>query len=352
VTERFAGDSVVRGDSALTEGVRAELGRCGIQAQNVPTPASDPRELRDHHPAVTDCARASATPHTARFVAVARYLAHRLERRGRPCRVLDYGCGRGDYTLQLADLHRAHRFVGYDAAASRIERASRRGAVAQPRQRGVLHRAPQGTFDVILLNDVLEHTWDVEAFVEALGAEFAHDETLWIGSTPYGARECRSRAPYDEHPMRAHHFERADLVEMLGRWLSFDITYAVASQRHGNHVFRFEGRPHVERIDYERKLQALRPRQSVSLCAILRNASGSVESMLESVRSTVDEVLIGLDRTSTDATAERLLATCRSYRIHRQDLLHRQSARDGLRRRAQCDRGCLRRVLDPVAGRR
>jgi hypothetical protein len=85
--------------------------------------------------------------------------------------------------------------LGYDAAASRIERACEEAAVAHTSTTWSSAPSAAGTFDVILLNDVLEGTrGNVEAFVEALGAEFAHDETLWIGSTPYGARECRSRA--------------------------------------------------------------------------------------------------------------------------------------------------------------
>jgi hypothetical protein len=151
--------------------------------------------------------------------------------------------------------------------------------------------------------------------------------------------------PYDEHPMRAHHFERADLVEMLGRWLQLrhhlrgrvaSVTATMSSV--------FEGRPHVERIDYERKLQALRP------AAIGEPMRHPPQRQRLGGNRCSSRCARRWTRSSSDwtgrarmRTAERLLATLPVVSDPRQDLLHRQSARDGLRRRAQCDRGCLRR---------
>jgi glycosyltransferase involved in cell wall biosynthesis/SAM-dependent methyltransferase len=314
VEDKFAGDPLIKGDSVLMSGVRAELTRY----ENHDKPAL----MRAYYQAVWDEYQAGAewwqldaTPMTARFLAISQYLTYHLDRATQPCRVLDYGCSYGNYTIPMAEQHKGHEFVGYDFLESMVTHA--RAEADRRRLDNVEFTAehPSGKFDVILIDELLQHVWDVEAFVRALADEFAHDGTLWIGSTPHGMWEHGSRSRYGDYKMHVHHFERADIIEMLGRARNFAITYAIASSRLGNYVFRFEGKPDVVRIDYERKLRALRPRQSVSLCVILRNAAGSVESMLESARSLVDEVVVGLDRTTTDSTADRLLAACGAYQI-------------------------------------
>jgi glycosyltransferase involved in cell wall biosynthesis len=58
------------------------------------------------------------------------------------------------------------------------------------------------------------------------------------------------------------------------------------------------------RLDYARKLKETRPRQTVSLCMIVKDGENDLARVLKSVEAVVDEVLIGIDEKTTDDTAD------------------------------------------------
>jgi glycosyltransferase involved in cell wall biosynthesis len=55
-------------------------------------------------------------------------------------------------------------------------------------------------------------------------------------------------------------------------------------------------------VDYERKRREIAPRQTVSLCMILKNGESTIRKALSSVIDYVDEVIIGVDKATTDRT--------------------------------------------------
>ena len=81
----------------------------------------------------------------------------------RPKRVLDAGCGAGDFALMIA----APEVVGVDVSPAMVERARSRGLDARPGDIGSLP-FDDGEFDVVTCNWVLYHLDDVDHGVAEL----------------------------------------------------------------------------------------------------------------------------------------------------------------------------------------
>src|SRR5205823_2181998 len=88
----------------------------------------------------------------------------RGDRRGSPRRVLDAGCGNGDFAAVIA----APEVVCVDASEAAVEAARRQGLTAQV---AALEHLPfgDGTFDLVTYNWVLYHLSDPEAMWETKG---------------------------------------------------------------------------------------------------------------------------------------------------------------------------------------
>ena len=55
-------------------------------------------------------------------------------------------------------------------------------------------------------------------------------------------------------------------------------------------------------IDYDRKLKLAQGKQTVSLCMIAKDAQNIIAQTIESVIDTISEIIVGIDRTTTDDT--------------------------------------------------
>ncbi|MEE8394798.1 MAG: methyltransferase domain-containing protein [bacterium] len=237
-------------------------------------------------------------------------------------RVLDYGCAHGHFTVNLAKRFPALTFVGVDIEPSNIATAEDWAAAdGVPNVAffcGETLPAGQGPFAMAIAAEVLEHVADPAALADRLGALLEPGGSVLI-TTPAGPWEAQGYRAH--HPWRAHlwHFERADLLELFGHHPDYGLQavpqgLTALGERLGHHVVQFgkPGRPSGA-IDWARKLGRVAPRQSLSLCMIVKDGEGTLRQTLDSVAGVVDEVIIGLDRETGDRTVEVIAAFRADY---------------------------------------
>ena len=133
---------------------------------------------------------------------------------GRPgSRLFDAGCGTGGFLRWALDTRRFARAAGVDVAGSAIELARRRVPEAELRVSPVKELPfDDGSFDVIVMNDVLQHIPenDVEVSLRELRRVLAADGAILVRTN--GARRFRAQGDdwriYDRQ-MLAGQLERA-----------------------------------------------------------------------------------------------------------------------------------------------
>lgn len=152
--------------------------------------------------------------------ATAKHYLHLIERyRGRHGgRLLEIGCGSGDFLAAAADL--GYEVTGTDYSPYACERARLqvvgRGTVLQ----GEIQDLPQhemGAFDVCVLNDVVEHVRDPRALLSRIHTLLKSSGTLFI-ATPtldsWSARLMKNRW-MEFKPEHLHYFDQNTLHSLL-----------------------------------------------------------------------------------------------------------------------------------------
>jgi glycosyltransferase involved in cell wall biosynthesis len=105
------------------------------------------------------------------------------------------------------------------------------------------------------------------------------------------------------------HFERAD-IEDICKGHDVDIAYAPAghdSSGEGLGSWIWAVWPTDQpfgRPDYERKLRLYAPRETISLCMIVKDAEKTLRKCVESVVDWVDEIVLSVDPTTSDRTLD------------------------------------------------
>lgn len=244
--------------------------------------------------------------------------------------VLDYGCAHGHYTVNLAKRHPKKNFVGIDITQSNIDTARQWAKdegvsnveflhgfsdgesiiVGEEGQNKVPLEDIKSKFDFIIAAEVIEHIANPKEYVEILNNYLKDDDSVMCITTPFGPWEAIG---YKQHyPWRAHlwHFERSDLHDLFGHFPNFSIKVVpnggASVELLGSYAYTWT-KPQdntVGEIDYERKYRETKGRQTISLCMIVRNAEDTIKRCLDSAAPIADEVIIALDRTTTDRTRE------------------------------------------------
>jgi SAM-dependent methyltransferase len=112
-----------------------------------------------------------------------RYIEHRLGRvEGRPWRVLDLGCGRGDSVDAFRAQDPAVEWVGLDQAHSREVDARTRADARFETFDGVSIPFDDGSFDVVYCKQVMEHVRHPASLLAEVG-RVLRDGGLFAGST-------------------------------------------------------------------------------------------------------------------------------------------------------------------------
>jgi len=250
-----------------------------------------------------------------RFLEVARFINENLTD---GATVLDYGCAHGMFTNYLAQVFPNVNFIGVDVSSAAIEQADKK-AVELKLDNVAFHlddwldteSLSAGHFtncDMLILGEILEHVPDPVDFMETVSSVVGTGTHIVI-TTPIGPWESLSYEK--EYPKRyhLHHYERSDLQDMFGHHEDFAVNCLPASHIPSGELlgwyitkFALSGTEAAKPIDYARKLSETKPRQTVSFCGIVKNGEDSLLKMLKSVEPYVDEVILGIDETSTDHT--------------------------------------------------
>lgn len=226
-------------------------------------------------------------------------------------RVLDYGCAHGHYTVALARMFPSLFFVGADITQSNIDTAIAWAAkedltnITFQKVSGVDDIKPE--FDLIIAAEVIEHVGNPQDYIDTLADSLAVTGKMVL-TTPYGAWEAQGYREHGFWRAHLHHFERADLFEMLGHHPDYKIIAAPSglSKFHsalGSYIVSFS-KPvgHSMPINYQRKIEQTMPDNTVSCCMIVKDGEADLLRCLRSVAPYVQEIIIGVDDTTTDGT--------------------------------------------------
>lgn len=174
-----------------------------------------------------------------------------------------------------------------------------------------------GSFDAIILAEVLEHQWDFHAFLDQAVKLLKPGGKVFI-TVPFGPWESESyrTSAYREH---VHHFERDDIRRVFGHLEDCTLRTiasapAVTGEVRGWQLvgFTWTGKQSFGMVDYKTKFAQQAPRETVSLCMIVKNGASSIPRLLDSIRDTVDEVLLYVD---AEASLEDYEKTCQVIQL-------------------------------------
>lgn len=228
-------------------------------------------------------------------------------------RVLEFGCAHGHITLALARHFKQAQFTGVD-----FMRRSVGKAVQYAQQLNVTNAEfstsdldgldnVEGLFDVIVAAEVIEHIYDYRAALERLRTKLKPGG-LMVFTTPIGRWEWSGHDDFKNGREHLHHFERDDWKDILRNHPEHSLVYAPFAAEETGGIrgsWVVSVRPEAAEfapVDYERKLTRLAPRETVSLCMIVRNGEHTLGKALSSLATYVDEMVIAIDPTTNDNT--------------------------------------------------
>lgn len=227
--------------------------------------------------------------------------------------VLDYGCAHGHFTNNLAKRFPKLKFVGADLDVSNAEKATD-WAETECIENTVFWHGDKTfvsdtgiKFDCVIAAEVLEHVADVTEYIAALQTVL-RPGGLFVATTPYGPWEALGyRAQW---PWRAHlyHLDRADIQHLVGHLDNFNITgvphqVLPSGEPIGSYMWSFTYNPDDGPKDYIKEGLLIPHKQTLSVLILAKDAEDSIVRCIKSVADVADEIVIGVDSTTEDATA-------------------------------------------------
>ena len=234
--------------------------------------------------------------------------------------ILDIGCHYGEYIINLARDFPQYKFIGVDFLTHCIEFACewaikeklnnvefRIGDLSIPFDFPV---TVEDNIDLYIAAEVLEHlpgdSWyKLEQIINNTNPHVAIPHVLI--TTPWGPWEAKSYKRVYPYRFHLHHFERTDLEEIFGNQEDYNvINVPEPSSGCGSYITTFKYSESFGTINYGRKNYMQAPRETIALCAIVKDAEKDIKRMLASITSYVDEIIIGIDAKTTDRTEEEI----------------------------------------------
>lgn len=279
----------------------------------------DPESYRQHYEAGAELAEVDLGPQGVTGTLRFQWLLDQVRARPGIERILDVGAGLGWFAIGLTNADERLQVTGLEVSERLVERAQVIGAKYAQRPQNTRYMqgaledvdeaamgAEQASFDAALVFEVLEHVPDVQRAIGA--AERWVKPWGWMFVTiPFGPWESLSFAR-DSRRFHVRGFTRRDVEQVFGDKAALSIEHVrtgctprgeelgywlVAYQRTITPAGQFDDR---------RKL-ICRPRQTVSVCMIVKDAEDTLHRCLKSVRGMADELII-CDTGSTDSTVQ------------------------------------------------
>lgn len=254
---------------------------------------------------------------TPRFKGTVMAMSAKLQKaNGAGLQILDYGCAHGHYLVPLAKALPDCHLTGVDISSRAIGAATR--WVQQESLGNVtLVNADQEwlddadkrdqRFDIILAGEVVEHVVNYRDLINQFRA-LLKPEGLLVITTPYGRWEWIGHEACKTGREHLHLFERQDLRELFaGHQAEFTCAPSGVDEcgfAIGSWVSAVTFTPDVPlgTVNMTRKRLQYATRQTVSACYIVKDGANVLRKSLDSIANYVDEVLIGIDKTTTDTT--------------------------------------------------
>lgn len=260
--------------------------------------------------------RIDLDPETFRKNGRFRWLSSRVKEYGIRT-LMDFGCHCGWACLLVGNENPDCKITGYDISEKAIVIGRERQKIYDTNKNvEFTNREPTEEFDALFAGEYLEHTADPEAEIDRLEQFIKPGGKMFI-TIPKGAWEWLSR--HDNKKLdvfyHVHGFEKRDIMTMFSKKKDFnckviDVGNGGCGENLGNYLIEYtvDGAP-TERRDFDTKARLLRPFQTISACIIAKNAERDIENMLGSIVNEVDEIIVGIDKGTTDETAKR----CEKY---------------------------------------
>lgn len=234
----------------------------------------------------------------------------------RRLKVLEYGCAHGHVTLPLAQMLPAADFFGVDFMQRSVN-AAREGAEQMGVRNARFEVCDQdsisllGKHDVIICAEVLEHVWDYRDLLLRLRQQLVPGGTLLL-TTPTGRWEWSGHENWKLGREHLHHFEKQDLRDIFaGHDAQFMFAPAGAEETGSGRgswitAVQFNDAHDIGTVDYARKFAQIAPRQTISLCMIVKDAQDTIRKAIASALPYADEVIVAVDPRTKDHTRERI----------------------------------------------
>ena len=222
--------------------------------------------------------------------------------------VLDFGCDIGQYTYSLAKDFPNKRFIGMDISGVKINLLNKLPLISNaPFIKGNEEDKLSQSVDCIIANEVIEYQKEPWAFVDKIERNVKEGGRVLIctANGPW-AKAAKNNITY-----RLWNFDRQDIRDMFGKKKGYAINTASAGdvEATGEALGWFfisyikDSNIKTNEINMERKLHIQRPRQTLALSMIVKNAEDMLHRTLKSVEDLVDEIIV-IDTGSEDSTKE------------------------------------------------
>jgi len=252
-------------------------------------------------------------PNPPRWPAVKRW----LEGHPKVKNILDIGCAQGEYIGAILDLDEKYHVDGFDISPSMVNSSLKVLKDKYSKDRYTVRVAdiltekyPHPCYDLVLLMEVLEHTPEPWKLADA-AEKWLKPGGIILVTTPMGTWEMFT---YRKDSKREHiwELENWDIKGMFGHKPNFQKMIIPGSISDldgvalGWYFYTWqEGGEPAKPIDMDRKLYVQNPRQTISVCMIVKNGEDMLRRCLKSVDWIADEIIVA-DDNSTDSTREIL----------------------------------------------